>query len=200
MSEHEANLLDLVDRLGLIRARDIARAGIPTVYLTRLVRSGELERIARGLYTRRAAPQHEHTTLLEVTKQVPKGVVCLLSALRFYDLGTQRPHHVWLALPAHASTPTSANARLEIVRMSGPSLGAGVRYESVAGGTLRIFEPSKTIADLFKFRNRVGLDVAIEALQAYWRSPLRDITALHHYSRIDRVEKVMRPYLEAVAS
>lgn len=200
MSKHETRLLELADRLGLVRARDVARAGIPTVYLTRLVGSGELERVARGLYMRPSVPQHDQATLLEVTKQVPKGVVCLVSALRFYELGTQRPHQVWLALPAHASTPASTTASLAIVRMSKASLSAGVRTEKVFGGAIRIFDPSKTVADLFKFRNRVGLDVAIEALQAYWRSPYRDVTALHNYSRIDRVDKVMRPYLEAVAS
>lgn len=197
---HTARLLALADRQGLIRAREVAKAGIPTVYLTRLVRSGQLERVGHGLYARPAGAVSEHTTLAEVAKQVPRGVICLLSALRYYDLGTQQPHRVWLALPAHASAPQATTAALEVVRMNEAALRAGVRDEDVEGGAIRVFEPSKTIADLFKFRNRVGLDVALEGLRAYWQSPHRDVGALQRYARIDRVEKLMRPYLEMVAA
>ena len=199
MADPTARLLTLVDRHGLLRARDVARAGIPTVYLTRLVRAGILERVARGLYARASAPVSEHVSLAEVAKLAPKGVICLLSALAFHGLGTQNPHRVWLALPHKTKPPTTASVGLEVVRMHPRALAAGVEAHDVDGTPVPVFDPSKTIADLFKFRSRVGLDVALEALQAYWTSTHRDQASLRRYARIDGVEKVLQPYLEAVA-
>ncbi len=166
-------LLDLVDRLGLVRARDVAKAGIPTVYLTRLVRAGALERVARGLYTRASSPVGEHVSLAEVAKLAPRSVVCLLSALAFHGLGTQSPRRVWLALPHKAKPPMSAPVGLA-VRMHPRVLAAVVVVHDVDGTPVPIFDPSKTIVDLFKFRSRVGLDVALEALRAYAGSAHRD--------------------------
>ncbi len=193
-------ILQLTDRKGLVRARDVAAAGIPTVYLTRLTRSGALERVGRGLYGRPDALHSPHATLAEVARQVPKAVVCLVSALRFHDLGTQRPHRVWLALPPHTTAPKAPTVALEVVRMAPPMLAAGVRSVDIDGVAVRVFDPSKTIADLFRFRNRVGLDVALEGLRAYWDSPHRDVAALERYARLDRVATVLRPYLEAMAA
>ena len=200
MPDPTTRLLDLVDRLGLVRARDVANAGIPTVYLTRLVRAGALERVARGLYARASSPVGEHVSLAEVAKLVPRGVVCLLSALAFHGLGTQNPLRVWLALPHKAKPPTSAPVGLEVVRMHPEALAAGVVRHDVDGTPVPVFDPSKTIADLFKFRSRVGLDVALEALRAYVGSTHRDLEALRRYARIDGVERVMQPYLEAVVA
>lgn len=193
-------ILELVDQRGLVRARDVAVAGIPTAYLTRLTRSGALERVGRGLYVRPNGMRSEHATLAEIARLVPKGVVCLVSALRLHDLGTQRPHRVWLALPPHATRPKAPTVALEIVRMAPPLLAAGVRSIDVDGVEVRVFHPSKTIADLFRFRTRVGLDVALEALRAYWDSPFRDVPALERYARLNRVYTVLRPYLEAMAA
>lgn len=199
MQDHKAHLLVLADRQGIIKTSDVASVGIPTVYLSRLVRSGELERVARGLYARPGTNYGEHTTLLEVAKQVPKGVICLVSALRYYDIGTQRPARVWIAIPAHAKGPRSSTVELEVVRMEEEALRAGVRLEVIGQGEAKVFEPSKTVADLFKFRNRVGMDIVLEALKEYWRSPYRDVASLRRYSQMNRVENVMRPYLESVA-
>lgn len=193
-------ILELTDRRGLVRARDVAAAGIPTAYLTRLTRSGVLERVGRGLYGRPDTMRSQHVTLAEVARQVPKGVVCLVSALRFHDLGNQRPHRVWLALPPHTTTPKAPRVALEVVRMAPPMLAAGVQDVDIDGVPVRVFDPSKTIADLFRFRNRVGLDVAVEGLRAYWESPHRNVAALERYARIDRVATVLRPYLEAMAA
>ena len=199
---HDAShrLLDLVDHQGLVRARDVEAAGIPTVYLTRMVRAGLLERVARGLYARASAPAHEHASLAEVAKLAPRGVVCLLSALAFYELGTQNPHRVWLAIAHNAKPPTTTTVPLAVVRMHPRALAAGVATHDVDGTAVRGFDPSKTVADLFKYRNRVGLDVALEALRAYWFSPHRDAGALRRYAGIDGVEKVMQPYLEATVA
>jgi predicted transcriptional regulator of viral defense system len=200
MSEQTTRLLDLVDRLGLVRARDVANAGIPTVYLTRLVRAGALERVARGLYARASSPVGEHVSLAEVAKLAPRGVVCLLSALAFHGLGTQNSRRVWLALPHKAKPPTSATVGLAVVRMHPVALAAGVVRHDVDGTPVPVFDPSKTIADLFKFRSRVGLDVALEALRAYAGSAHRDLEALRRYARIDGVERVLQPYLEATVA
>ncbi len=193
-------ILDLIDRHGLVRARDVHAAGIPTVYLTRLVRAGILERVARGLYARADAPADEHASLAEVAKLAPRGVVCLLSALAFHELGTQNPHRVWLALPHKAKPPASVPVQLVVARMHPRALAAGVATHRIEGVPVPIFDPSKTVADLFKFRSRVGLDVALEALRAYWNSAYRDQEALRRYARLDGVENVMQPYLEATAA
>jgi len=159
--------LDLVDRLGLVRARYVTNAGIPTVYLTRLVRASALERVARGLYARASSPVGERVSLAEVSKLAPRSVVCLLSVLAFHGLGTQNPRRVWLALPHKAKPPTSAPVGLVVVRMHPGALAAGVVRHDVDGTPVPVFDPSKTIADLFKFRSWAGPDVALEALRAY---------------------------------
>lgn len=200
MPDPANRLLDLIDRHGRLRARDVARAGIPTVYLTRLVHAGILERVARGLYARSSAPVSEHISLAEVAKLAPKGVICLLSALAVHELGTQNPHRVWLALPHKSTPPSTVPVRLAVVRMHPRALESGVVTHAIDGTPVPIFDPSKTIADLFKFRNRVGLDVALEALRAYWASDHRNLEALSHYARIDAVDKVLQPYLEVVAA
>jgi predicted transcriptional regulator of viral defense system len=199
VSGHTDRVLDLIDHHGLVRARDVQRAGIPTVVLTRLVRAGILDRVARGLYTRASAPVSEHVSLAEVAKLAPKGVICLLSALAFHGLGTQNPHRVWLALPHKTTPPSTTPVRLAVVRMHPHALEAGAVTHRIDGTPVPIFDPSKTIADLFRFRTRVGLDVALEALKAYWTSNARNPEALRHYARIDGVEKVLQPYLEALA-
>lgn len=200
MSDLENRLLDLAERRGLLRTREAVEAGIPTVYLTRLVRKGRLERIDRGLYTLPGTPMGEHASLAEVAKKVPGGVICLLSALNYFDLGTHIPHAVWLALPAHSSEPQVGTVTLELVRMSDASFRAGVQTVEIDGVDVRIFDPSKTVADLFKFRSRVGLDVALEALREYWRSDHRDTDALYRYAEIDRVQRVLQPYVEMLAA
>lgn len=200
MTDPARHLLDLVDQRGLVRARDVKRAGIPTVYLTRLVRAGALERVARGLYAKASAPVSEHVSLAEVAALAPRGVICLVSALAYHGLGTQNPHRVWLALPRGTKPPTTITVGLEVVRMHSCALVAGVETHDVGGTPVPIFDPSKTIADLFKYRSRVGLDVALEALRAYWASDDRDADALRRFARLDGVEKVLQPYLEAVAA
>lgn len=200
MADAEQRILDLVKRNGLVRARDVNSLGIPTIYLSRMVQNGTLERIARGLYALPDTPWSEHVSLAEVATLIPHGVLCLLSALQLHELTTQLPQSVWLALPPHARDPAMTTSKLEIVRMSEASLNAGVTMSNIDGVQVKVFDPSKTVADLFKYRSRVGLDVALEALKVYWHSEHRDLNALHQYARIDRVERVMRPHLETLAA
>ncbi len=139
-------------------------------------------------------------SLAEVATLVRRGVVRLLSALAFHGFGTQNPRRVWLALPHKAKPPTSAPVGLAVVRMHPVALTAGVVRHDVDGTPVPVFIPTKPIADLFKFRSRVGLDVALEALRASARRTHRDLDALRRYARIDGVERVLQPYLEATVA
>jgi predicted transcriptional regulator of viral defense system len=142
----------------------------------------------------------EHHSLAEAAKRAPDGVVCLLSALRFHELTTQAPFEVWLAIPAAARTPKSNSLPLRIVRFSGNALTEGVEEHLVEGVPVRVYSPAKTVADCFKFRNKIGLDVALEALRETWRARRATMDELWRYAEVCRVGKVMRPYLESLIS
>lgn len=193
-------VLRLAARRGVLTRAEVAKAGIHTYTLSRLVRAGALERVGRGRYRRADAPISEHHGLALVAAAVPKGVVCLLSALSFHRLGTQLPHEVWIALDRSARRPAIQYPRLRVVRFSGKALREGVEIHRIEGETVRIYGVAKTIADLFKYRNKVGLDVALEALRDGWRARRFTMDEIHRYARICRVERVMRPYLEALTA
>ena len=131
---------------------------------------------------------------------MPRGVVCLLSALRVHDIGTQAPHEVWLAIPHHMVAPRLNQPRLRIVRMSGSALEQGIEHRTIDGVSVAVFNPAKTVVDCFKYRNKIGLDVALEALRESWRARKVKMDDLWRYATVDRVANVMRPYLEAVAA
>ena len=191
-------VLELARIHGLLRARDLDQHGIPREYLTRLVRRGELERVARGLYALPDADVTENTSLAEAGKKVPHGVVCLLSALRFHSLGTQNPFEVWLAIDSKARRPLARRLPIRIVRFSGPALTEGIEIHDIQGVPVRIYNPAKTVADCFKYRNKIGLDVALEALREGWRARRFNMDDLWRSAKVDRVTNVMRPYLEAL--
>lgn len=129
----------------------------------------------------------------------PRGVVCLLSALRVHGIGTQAPFEVWLAIPPHTSTPRLNQPALRVVRMSGPALSEGVEPIGIDGLQVPVFNANMTVADCFKFRNKIGLDVALEALRDGWAQRKLTMDALWHYAAVNRVANVMRPYLVSVA-
>ena len=181
---------------GVFRARDVATS---RVALARLTRAGSLERVGRGLYVHAKANVTEHHTLVEATVRVPRGVVCLLSALRFHGLTTQSPHEVWMAIGIKARKPVTDWPPLRIVRFSGAALGFGVEKHLIENVTVRITSREKTVADCFKYRNKVGLDVALEALRDYLRARRRSVDALMEAAAASRVTNVIRPYLEALA-
>lgn len=191
-------LIDLVRNQGLIRPRDLAPLGIPRVSLTRAVRRGELERIGRGLYGLPGRPVSAHGSLAEVARRVPKGVVCLLSALRFHGVTTQAPFEVWLAIENKAIAPKLDYPPLRIVRFSGAALTEGVEEHVVDGVTVRVTGVAKTVADCFKYRNKIGLDVALEALREAWREKRMTSDDLWRYAKVCRVANVMRPYHESL--
>jgi predicted transcriptional regulator of viral defense system len=164
-----------------------------------MYRAGYLERVGRGLYVPIDADLTEHHTLAEVCKRVPRGVICLLSALRFHTVGTQNPFEVWLAIDRRDRLPHEPQLPLRIVRFSGKAMSVGIEDHRIEGVDVRVYNVAKTVADCFKYRNKVGLDVAIEALREAWRGRRATIDEIWHYATIDRVANVMRPYMESLA-
>lgn len=191
-------ILKLARELGILRSRDLARYGIAREYLTRLTRAGLLERAGRGLYILPDAELTEHHSLAEAAKRVPTGIVCLLSALRFHELTTQAPFEVWLALPPTARHPRPGSPPLRVVRFSGLALNEGIEDHVIEGVRVRVYNPAKTVADCFKYRNKIGLDVALEALRETWRERRATMDELWRYAEVCRVATVMRPYLESL--
>ena len=189
-------VLDLVRKAGILRPRDLQKHGIPRQYLRILHNRGLVRRLGRGLYVAHDAPLTEHHSLAEATKRVPHGVVCLLSALRFHGLTTQTPREVWLAIDEKARVPKPGALRLRIVRVSRKTLLRGVQEHSIEGVPVKVYNPAKTVADCFKYRNKIGLDVALEALRECWRERRATMDELWHYAKICRMANVMRPYLE----
>jgi predicted transcriptional regulator of viral defense system len=190
----------LVRSRGVVRPRDVEKAGLPTSILYRLRDRGEVQQVGPGLFRDPNAAVTENHGLAEAAKLVPGGVVCLLSALSFHGIGTQVPHEVWLALRAHSKRPSLPGIPLRILWFSGDAFTEGVETHTIEGVDVKVYGRAKTIADLFKFRNKVGLDVALEALRDVWSRRLATTEELVRFARVCRVEKVMRPYLEAMAA
>jgi predicted transcriptional regulator of viral defense system len=191
-------VLILARTAGLLRPRDLGAHGIPRVILTRLSRKGLLKKVGRGLYVLPEADLSEHHSLAQAGKRVPHGVICLLSALRFHGLTTQSPFEVWMAIDVKARKPHLEAPPLRIVRFSGNALAYGVEEHRVEGVVVRITSPAKTVADCFKYRNKIGLDVALEALKDYRRAG-KSLDDLWKAAEVCRVSSVIRPYLEALA-
>ena len=190
-------LLELAES-GPFRARDLEPLGIPRSYLSRLVERGVLERVSRGVYRQVDGEVTEFHSLAQVALRVPGGVVCLLSALQFHGLTTELPSAVWLMVHHKARAPTLDTPRLELVRATGQALGRGIEEHEIEGVTVKVTTQAKTVADCFRYRRHVGLDVAIEALREYVKRG-RSIDALFEAANVDRVLSVMRPYVEAIA-
>ena len=190
----------LVRENGMLRAADLAPHGIPAEYLSRLCAEGVLVRTGHGLYRTAAAPETAQFGLAQAAKLIPRGVVCLLSALRFHEIGTQLPHEVWLALDRRAARPrVAAGLGVRLVRFSGRALEEGVDMHGVEGVPVRVYCPAKTVADCFKYRNKIGLDVALEALREVLRTRQCTMDELWRYAAVCRVTAIMRPYMEALA-
>ena len=182
----------------ILRTRDLEAHGIWRANLRDYVERGVLTRVGRGLYTLVGVEAGENHSLAEVGKRVPQGTVCLLSALRFHGLTTQQPHETWLALDGRARSPKTDSLALRIVRFTGAALSEGREEHIIEGVPVKIYNPAKTVADCFKFRNKIGLDVALEALRETWRARRCGMSELMRYARVCRVANVMRPYLESL--
>lgn len=189
---------ELVRVRGVLRPRDLDAYGIPREYLRRMQDRGIIERIGRGLYVLPGRQVTEHHTLVHVAKRIPAAVFCLLSALRFHDLTTQSPYEVWIAIGPKAWRPRADGPKIRVLRFSGAALTEGVETHTIEGVTVKVYGVAKTVADCFKFRNKVGLDVALEALRESWRQRRASMDDLWLYAKVCRVSNVMRPYLEGL--
>ncbi len=191
-------ILALARRQGLVRPADFVSRGIPRGRVYALVAEGLLLREGRGLY---AASDHAPTaqhSLAHVAKRVPNAVICLLTALRFHGLTTQQPAEVWIALSEKARRPRLDHPRLRVARFSGEALTAGIETHRIEGVTVRVYSAAKTVADSFKYRNKVGIDVAVDALRDFTRRHRGGAGKLARFARICRVLRVMQPYLDAL--
>ena len=188
----------LVETHGVLRPRDLDPHQIPREYLRRLHARGLVERIGRGLYTLHDGEITEHHSLVQACKRVPTAVVCLVSALRFHGLTTQAPDSVWLALGPRAWQPRLEWPRLRCVRFSGKALVEGVERYTLEGVNVQVYNPAKTVADCFKYRHKIGQDVALEALRDCWQGKKATIDDLWRFAQICRMTNVMRPYIESI--
>lgn len=192
-------LLRLAKKQPVLRARDVAREGIHTSTLTRMTRSGALEKVGAGRYRLlRGTRVTEHHDLAVATAAVPRSVICLVSALRFHDIGTQLPAEVWIAVPRGTRVPRVSAPPLRVVNVSTAVFDLGIEEHRIEGHTVRIYSVARTVADCFRFRNKVGLDVALEALTEAWRSKRLKLNELNRIAKKLRVQRVMQPYLETV--
>jgi predicted transcriptional regulator of viral defense system len=198
MAKPLQKIMQYIGKHGMVRPRDIEAIGLPREYLIRLHRQGKLNRSGRGIYTVPDANVTERHSYAEVAKRVPEAVVCLLSALAFHEITTQSPPSVWIALQKGARKPVLPSPSLRIVRLSGPSLTEGIDNHQVEGVPVRVYSAAKTVADCFKFRNKIGLDVAIEALKDCLRQKKATINEVYRYAKICRVSNIIRPYMEAL--
>ena len=194
----EDRAMKVITETGIARSRDLERAGISRTQIRRLVDQKVIERVGRGLYRRPEDPLTEKSDLAHAARLVPEGVICLLSALRFQGLSTQNPFEVWMAIDRSSWRPRAQHPPLRIIYLSGDTLSEGVEEHNAEGVQLRVFSAAKTVADCFKFRNKIGTDVAVEALRDYRRTYPKRLDELWRFAEIDRVTRVMRPYLEAV--
>lgn len=183
---------------GVARARDFGAMGVHRATLQRLQGEGLLVRSGRGLYQLADAETSAAHSLAEAARAVPHGVVCLLSALQFHALTTQTPHEVWLLIGLKKAAPKNRSLQLRIMRATAEALTAGVEPHIIDGVPVPITNPAKTVADCFKYRSKIGLDIAIESLRDALRKRRASVDDLWRYAEVDRVHNVMRPYIEAM--
>jgi predicted transcriptional regulator of viral defense system len=195
----EEQLVQLATQVKTLRARELDQHGIARSYLRQLVARGVLVQTGRGLYALADTEVSEYQTLIEASIRLPHGVICLASALRFHDLTTQNPWKVWMLIETGKRVPKVDYPALLVFQASGPSFVEGIETHLLDGAQVRITSVAKTVADCFKYRNKIGLDVALEALRECLRERRATREELHHFARICRVDRVMQPYMEAFA-
>lgn len=193
-----AQAYKLLKEKGIIRPRDLKAAGIPESYLWEMSHNGRIKHLGRGLYTHHELEHSSFHSLVEVAYSVPKGVICLLSALQYHELTTQLPPAVWLAIPAHAHRPRIPHITLELIQIKQELMYLGSEEHVIEGTPIRIFSSARTIVDCFKFRGRVGLDVALEALKLGLEKGIKS-DEIWFFAKQLRVNKTILPYLEALA-
>ena len=195
--DNKRRILDYARKKGAIRPKDVEQMRTPRLVLYRLAWNGELIRSARGVYMPASLEPTELHTAVEITVAIPKAVICLLSALQFHDLTTQMPDRVWVAIDRKARKPQIA-LPVKLVRFSADMLSKGVEKHRVEGVELRVTNAAKTVADCFKYRNKIGIEVAIEALSDCLQKRKATREEIWRYAKLCRVANVIRPYMEAM--
>jgi predicted transcriptional regulator of viral defense system len=195
---HTQRVLDLASQKGLLRANELDAIGAPRVVLTRLVTAGLIERVGPGLYRLPGTPVSEFESLSTIATKVPQAVFCLLTALQFHELTTQLPRQIWIAMPRGSHPPRMDYPPIKMVQLSGDAYSAGIEEVQRDGAKLRVYGVAKTVADSFKHRNKIGLDVALEALKDARAHDKATGDDIWRFAKICRVANVMRPYLESI--
>lgn len=195
---HNHRVLELARQKGLLRASDIDSLGAPRAVLTRLTEAGLLEKIGRGLYRLPGVEVSEFESLGTVATRVPQAVFCLLTALQFHELTTQLPRQIWIAMPRGSHLPRIEYPPVKMVQFKDEAYSEGIQVIARDGVALRVYSAAKTVADCFKHRNNIGLDVAIEALKDARAHEKASVDDIWHFAKICRVANVMRPYMESV--
>ena len=190
-------VLDLARQKGFLRASDLDQINVSRVVLSRLSAIGLLEKVSRGVYRLPDLVDSNPDSLLTVATRAPQAVFCLLTALQFHELTTQLPRQVWIAMPQGSHVPKLDYPPLKLVQYSGLAYSEGITEVKFGQTSIRVYDVAKTIADCFKHRNKIGIDVAVEALKEARRKKVIDMNMLWHYAKICRVANLMRPYLEA---
>ncbi|MES2674521.1 MAG: type IV toxin-antitoxin system AbiEi family antitoxin domain-containing protein [Pseudomonadota bacterium] len=199
MPNKREQVLELMRKKTLMQPKDVVAAGLPREYLYQMAHEGLINKVGRGLYQLPNADISEWNGYVEAQRRVPNGVFCLLSALVFHNLTTQSPHEHWVAIANNAWRPKLNYPPIRYISMSGTSLHEAIEIHRVEGADIRVYSAAKTVADCFKYRNRIGLDVAIEALKDGWQARKFTMDELWHCAQVCRVANVIRPYAESVA-
>lgn len=185
---------------GILTMSEAMTLGIHRRELYALRDRGNLEVISRGLYRLTDMPDPSLPDFIPVAKKIPNGVICLISALAFHEITTQIPHFVYVALPSQAHKPAISYPPMRYFWYSQKLLRTGVQEHSIDGCTIMIFDIEKTLVDCVKFRNKIGMDVVLEALKMYWQSRKTDLEKLFEYAKLFRVEKILKPIMETIVS
>mgnify|MGYP005857931533 CR=1 FL=1 len=196
--KHSQKALNLVKEKGIVRSSEFVEEGIPRITISRLVAGHELQQIERGLYCLPKKEFSEKESLIVVASRVPQAIFCLLTALQVHELTTQLPRKVWIAMPIDSHLPKIDYPPIKMVKYTGKAYSEGVEIQQSDGIDYRVYNVAKTIADCFKHRNKIGIDIAIEALKDAYGKNKVTTDELWHYAKICRVANVMRPYLEAI--
>ncbi|MCJ7434565.1 MAG: type IV toxin-antitoxin system AbiEi family antitoxin domain-containing protein [Anaerolineales bacterium] len=183
---------------GILRASTAIELGVPQHVIYKMVETGELVREAQGIYRLKETEPLGNPDLVQISLRVPRAVICLISALYYHDLTTQIPHQVYFALPRDVKTPKLNYPPIRVFHFSEESYKAGITDEMVDGVRVKIYDREKTVTDCFKFREKIGMDIALEALKDYLKQSPPNIQLIVKHARVNRVEKVMRPYLESL--
>ena len=191
-------VLKIAKEQGFIKANDLEQKGISRNYLYVLHKEERLTKLDNGLYVLSNYPYTEHSEIAGICKRYPSAVICLISSLDYYNLTTQIPHKIWIALPRGTWHPKLKFPPLNVRSLSGETYSFGITEIKMQGVNIKVYSAAKTIADCFRFRNKIGLDVAIEALKDAWRSQIASVDELMLAARVCKVDRIMQPYLEAI--